>query len=513
MISESTERIIVDEKSCQSISADIATNALHKLGYIDEEIRYFYEFSALRRLFFYNKKSRYFYFKPQSIEEWRVQLTGLLESIRNRAVELELQNEPVHEPLEQWEEDIEQLADEGAYELLSRRLKESLIRCNNKMALLINNKLNILEDKLQKSARIVGDIYKVLEDDAEHCPGRELWRHEKKRIFEQLSSLQTQYQSIIKTKAGIEKAKAADFFSSDGCEQFIVRITEIENLNKYWDKSKTLRKNLEQQVARWQSWDGFFRERERLESLVGLLSEMGLIKQAEEITQLDLDLNQNSINGLPEPGHWEERAREIYIKIQKILQQSRDQFNNIKSVMQIWLNKLGSNVHLRQQFREDQQQESINLLQEEFTQAVSQLIENWLGETEILEQRLQYLKEVLDQDIDKTQGRMDRITAELFKCQSSIKKAVTDEILKILEKISHSMPSLHKEVSEQVKPSPLDSKEAILKDVLLGKPLNLEEVILRYGEINGKLDLEEVLDLTTRLFKKNYINVKIELIS
>ena len=69
-----------------------------------------------------------------------------------------------------------------------------------------------------------------------------------------------------------------------------------------------------------------------------------------------------------------------------------------------------------------------------------------------------------------------------------------------------------KEINEQAKPLPLDSKEVVLKEVLSDKPLNLEEVILRYAEINGKLDLEEVLDLAVSLFKKNYVNVKIELI-
>ncbi|MGG4169242.1 hypothetical protein ABEW00_17505 [Rossellomorea vietnamensis] len=515
MIQESDLEVYDNNKPCQAARLIDISDTLRDVGYVEDEIQYIYLFGAYRKLFQYEPKKKMLYIKPLTIEEWKVTLQERLNYIEQLKDELDLVNQRVKVDIIEIAQGIENLNDENMYEDLSKAVKEAEHLLQQNMSLYINNQMNILSDKLDKSSRVLSELVKSLEEvEVTNEPEKQDWLNSRQLIEDQLVSLQTKYTEVFNARSALHKTAPKDFsMSNNGVEYFVDVSSKVEDLHKDWDNLKTDRKKLEENVEKWLGWRSYFETRLQLRELIERLETLGLSHLVQEIDKIDEDLLASWEQGIVPPHEsWLKRIKKVRQVINEEIKKSRDQFEERKKGYQTLLDQSNVAVRLKTQFNETEQSKSFENLKEEFEGVVCNQVEKWLSHTDRLEQRLTYLSEILDVDVINIQEDVYEVSSVLFRIQAELQKEYKLENLRPLATIQSEIQKARSIVEGAVQKGKLDKKEENLLKAMNAPAVSLEELILNYADQNdsSNLDLEEVLKLITNLFKKNHVNIRIE---
>lgn len=515
IIQDSDLEVHDNNKPCKAARLFDISEMLRHVGYVEDEIRYIYLFGALRKLFQYESEKKVLYIKPLTIEEWKVTLQERLHYIEQMKDELDLVNQRVKVDINKIAKGIEKLNDENMYEDLSKAVKEIELLLQQNMSLYVNSQMNILSDKLNKSSRVLSELMTTLEevvvtDESE----KQEWFNSRQLVKEQMISLQTSYTQVFNARSAMHKTVPKDFsMSNNGIEYFVDLSSKVEDLHKNWDNLKKVRKNLEEDVKRWIGWRDYFETRLKLRDMIELLENLGLSHLIQEIDKVDEDLSifwENETIQSHEP--WLKRIKVIRQVISEEINKSRDQFEEQKKIYQTILDESKIFISLKTQFSETEQSKSYENLKEAFEEAVHNQVENWLSQTELLEQRLTYLSEILDVDVTNIEEEVYEVSTVLFHIQAKLQKEYKPEDLNPLATIQVGIQKARSLVQGAVQKGELDKKEEDLLKAMNAPAVSLEELILSYADQSdsSNLDLEEVLKLITNLFKKNHVNIRIE---
>jgi hypothetical protein len=515
LIENSKEEINIDNKKTKAIDISVLREELLLLGYTEQERIQIFEFASLRKLFFLDKPRNKFYIKPLTIEEWKITLASQFQYAESLKTELELQGLKVVVGMEQIKARIEGLRDEEGYEQLSSVMRDVFHRLQTDMTLYVNKSISTLEDKLQKSGRVLSDIDRSLaEFQVPEDPQKLHWYKYKEKLVNALKEIQEQYAIITTEKAKLHKTQLQDFSEARNGVQFFVDMTSrLEEVHRKWDELKPARKKLETDVEDWVKWKDYFNERLDLQDLLNRLKTMGLTLLIERIETEDMDVQiewEKAESKIPSYHEWITKLRGVREDIVIELQKSRKQFGEEKKNYQHLLSALEIGQPIRTQFREDEQSKSYTELKEEFESIIIKQLDKWLEQTENLEQRLRYYTEVLEIDVEPIENHVMTISSELFKASTKLKKEIDLQDLEALNSIPTRINKAKRLVSKAVKKGELTKKEAEVLEAIEGQSSTLEDLILRIAEQTDKFDLEEILRIATNLFKKNYINIKIE---
>ncbi|MBJ8115837.1 MULTISPECIES: hypothetical protein [Bacillus] len=513
VIQESDETINDNNKPCSAVSIYNINDQLRSMGYVSDEIENIYALGALRKLFQYEQKRRMLYIKPLTIEEWKVALQQKLNYIAQLKDELALVNEHFNVNVEKLEQDIENLNDENMYEDLTKEVSEAEIFLQQKMSLYVNKQIDILEEMLNKSSRVLSEVVKKLEEvEVSDYPEKQNWYKAQEKLKDQVIKLQTQYTEIFNGKTALSKTKIKNFsIGNDGIGFFVEVSSTLEGLHKKWNNLKPDRKKFEKDVKSWRGWENYFDTRVELRQLIERLEALGLSHLKEEIDKIDQEMeNVWTTDYIPSHTKWIEKLNQVRSIIQTEIKKSRDLFEKEKQGYQKFMQESHITYKLRTQFNEANQSKSYEQLREEFKEAIENQIENWLKQTDQLEQRLAYLTNILEVDVTAVNDEVFTVSSILFRMQTDLKKDLNVEILAPLKTIQLEINTAKEKVENAVKKGDLDKKEEKLLIAMNSSSLSLEELILNYSEETDSLNLEEVLELITNLFKKNHINIRIE---
>ncbi|NKW96660.1 hypothetical protein [Bacillus toyonensis] len=512
-IQESTLEIYDNMKPCQAARIHDISDKLKDLGYVVSEIEFIYAFGALRKLFQYEPKNQMFYIKPLTIEEWQITLQEKLTYIGELKDELALVNQDVKIDIEEITKDIGNLSDEDTYEDLSKRVRETGNFLQQKMSLYINQQIDVLEYKLNKSSRVLSALVKSIDEVAvTEESEKQNWYKMRVGLSGQLVSIQTKYTEIFNGKSALSKTAPKDFsMSNNGINYFIEASSKIEELHKGWERLKQDRKKLEADVEKWLGWANYFDMRVELRKLIEQLETLGLSHLILEIDTIDKELDSIwEAETVFSHEEWLTKLINVRAVIHNKIRRSRDQFNAEKQSYQEFINESSMVYKLRTQFNETEQSQSYEQLREEFKEAVENQINKWLNQAEHLEQRLAYLTNILDVDVTTVEDEVFSLGSTLFHVKADLQKNFRLEGLKPLKTIPTNIHQARTKIEGTVQKGKLDKKEEILLNSMKTSSISLEELILDYSEETDSLNLEEVLKLITNLFKKNHINIRIE---
>ncbi|WLR46562.1 hypothetical protein LC065_13395 [Halobacillus litoralis] len=512
-IQNSELEIYENNKQCQAAKLFDISDKLKELGYIADEIKYIYLFGAYRKLFQYEERKQMLYIKPLTIEEWKVTLQDKLNYIIQLKDELDLVNEKVKLDTNAIQAGIEHLSDENMYEDLSKTVREEEQVLQQKMSLYINNKINILGDKLDKSSRIITELVNNMEEvTATDDNEMQRWYQSGEDIRDKLRALQTKYTDIYNAKLRLSKTQPNCFgMSNNGIDYFVEVSSTVEGLHKDWDSLKVERKNLETNVETWLGWKSYFNARLEIRELIERLEKLGLSHLIEEINKIDQDLDVAWDKAtIISHETWLNRLKKVRIVITSEINKSRDQFKSEKESYQKLLDESKVGVRLKTQFNETEQSKSYKSLKEEFIETIEEQVKKFLKQTDRLEQRLTYLNEILEVDVTNIEDEVFSVSSTLFRVQADLQKNYTINDLHPLTKIHSQIRNARESVEGAVQKGVLNKKEEELLKAINSSSVSLEELVLNYADKNDSLNLEEVLHLITNLFKKNHVNIRIE---
>lgn len=513
LIEESAEDITITRKKAKAVDFTVVSEQLFELGYTIQERVQLFEFAAIRKLFLRSPNKEKFYMKPLTIEEWRANLEGQVQYIESLKTELELQGQKVSITTEPIIAQIERLQDEETYEKLSGVLKDVLHTLQKDMSLFVNRSIDVIEDKLKKSGRVLSTLDHTLSAvEAVEEPEKAHWFQYKEKLDNGLKELQDQYAAITTEKAELQKTSIQNFSeANDGVNFFIDITSNIEGVDRQWDELKPKRKELEAEVAEWSKWEAYYNERKSLSDLLDRLMTMGLTHLIEKIQQVDTNIEKEwEGEGLPSYKHWINRLKEVREEIMQELQKSRKQFEEEKKKYQQLLNELSIRGQLHTQFKEDEQSKSYQELQTEFESMIIKQVDHWLELSDTLDQRLRYYTDVLEMDVEEIETEVFDISSQLFMLKTKFEDQIKEEDVKGLKSIPTRISKASNLVANAAKKGELTEKEAEVLLAIEGKSCTLEDLILKIADQTDKFELEEVLRVATNLFKKNHINIRIE---
>ncbi|WP_433938503.1 hypothetical protein [Paenibacillus lautus] len=510
MIQLSEDTINDNGKICKAIAIEDLNDRLCKLGYTSEEVQTLYVLAASRKLFFYHPSKRKAYFKPLSIEEWQLTLRKMVEGIEGRVDELELHNIRLRLPLENWNRDIDELTNEEQYEQYSRLFLQETSKVNQQLSLAVNSCLQIVDDMLAKSARVLSDLSRSIRDAEQASHEHTLWSESLSRYNEELSDLQSGYQAIVVERNQVHRARPDDFAGDGAPQKFEAAMEIVNRLRRKWDEMKERRKQLESGVEQLLQWDFYFRNRERIERYFDRLQTLGLTHLIEAVKQQDLELEKEWRQGSPSADGYQSKLQVIEDEISLVLRKAREEFNKEKEHLQTELGRLGIQARLNQQFMEDRQSESLELLREEFEGRVNTRIEGWLDEIDQLIQNMTYMEKVKQINTGQIERRLGDLSSKLFKYQAEWCKDIPAGI-KALAETAADLETVHNQTGRMLNKGQLEKDEQIVKDLIENDNLSLEELVIKYWETTDELELEKVLSKVIGLFKKNHIDIRIRL--
>lgn len=509
MIDEGNEFTHIDGNKCKAAFVNTVSMHLRKYGYAFEEIQEIFLLASLRKLFFYDQKQNKIYFKPLSIDEWKISLSQVIEKISDRKDILVFKGEHLNIPLENWKSEIQHIENEEQFEQLNRVISQSFNRINYQLSQFINKYIDILEDKLTKSARIVADIDMKLKSAENSNVKNSLWTSGVERLKVKLVTLQNEYQQIVTSKSQIAKAKPDNFVADSGIDEFESKYGLVADLSKLWDNSKVKRKDLEHEVDKFVEWSFYFKDRARLDNYFDKLEMLGLSNLRDSIMKLDLELEDQWGDIIPDSKEWRNKLSSIEKEINQKIQQSREQFEKEKEQLEVWTKKLLIKEKISQQFMEDKQSLSYELLYKEFRSLIDNQINSWLDETDKLIQKTMYLEQILNVDISEIESELKKVTNLLYKNKENWNKD-QENSLNELQRVETTINYIKDKLLEKLQKGELDDKEEELYNLIDDSSLTLEEIILKYKEEKDSLNFDLILKLVMGLFKKNYIDIEVK---
>lgn len=512
-LKESAKEIKVEGKMCQALYVDELSEMLRELGYVSEEISYFFGLGALRKIFQYDPSRSVLYFKPLTLEEWKVELTQAFDYIQQLEDELRLYKVNVSVDLASVEEEIVSIEDENSYERLAAKLKQLEETCLKAMNVHIHQELNVMTDRFNKTSKELLDITRNFEDvKPDESEEKKLWFEKQSTLQEELKQCQAFYQEVYQIRSETPKIAPHDFVkAANGIEKFADFIERIATMDKQLNSLKENRKALKEKQAQWLRWEDYFNARHELRHLINVLKTTGLSQMMGQIEVIDEEVQAQFKNDdFSNSEFFIRRLKQMREEIHAELKKSRDKFEQQKEQYQMFLNESQLRRTLNTQFSEQNQFSSYESLDAEMQKIVTEQIEKWLAETEVLEQRLIYLNQIMEKDVTDVEEQVHVITADLFKLQALTSDAIEIEKLALFKEMVKRMTAARSNVQTVVQKESLVEKEELLMESMTSSSLTLEELILNYEQNTDKLDLEEVLALMSSLFKKNHINIRIE---
>ncbi|UED79600.1 hypothetical protein FH508_0019700 [Lysinibacillus sp. CD3-6] len=512
-LKESTYTIMVDNKPCQSLTVNKLAEQLLELGYFQDESQEFILIGAYRRLFHFDPRTNVIYFKPLTLEEWKMELTERLQKIQLLDDEIELQGLTAKNNLQLAEEKIESVSDEDSYQQLLLELIQLEKVSSGQMSVNVNQQLNIITDRLMKTTNELREITTKIEqvqmtDEVE----KKLWFEQQDTLKAKLDECHETFKGISQNHAAILKTSANDFKANmNGHEKFAESMEQIQQLNKDIDEIVAARKNLKQQVEAWNKWEDYFLLRIELRDLLKVLADTGQTNLVSAIEEIDNEVASS----------WKEDAQlaaapyitklsDIRKHIYEELRKSRETFNEKKEAYQQFLVKGLLKQKLLTQFNEQQQFESYQSLEKEYLLVLSSQLEKWTKDVDVLEQRLTYLQQIMEKDVAEVEEIVFGISGDLFDVKALLDEAADLRKLKAFQSFNERINQAKDLVANAVQKEPLTEKEEVLLNSMNTNNLTLEELILNYEQNTESLNLEEVLNLMVGLFKKNHINIRVE---
>lgn len=507
-----SEDYVIDEnkKRCPAIEFGKTDSALRILGYTREEVTKIYELGRWRKIFYLHPGEMKLYFKPLSIEEWKVNLNGILNSIllrRDALLTKEYSAGNVNEM--DLRAKINNLCNEQQFDELNDEMRKTFNYLNSLMVLFINRQIDTVEGKLSKSSLVVAELSDKLNLSSDiSLVENAMYLDYHKKLLEDLAAVQNRYQEITAKKAGCPKSRMEEFNGENGPRLFLVKLQSITEISELWDDVKTDRKKLENEIERFLTWDMYFKDRQRISGLVTRLEQLGLTDLRAEIDKLDTELNEAWSKEVPNCEPWRLRLDSLQKKINERIKKARENFDNDKRCYQKWLTSMNIREILRAQFIEDNQTLAYESLRKEFDGNVSKQVKRWLDAVDTLIQKAYYMQDILEVKVDADIAALSGLSKRLFNCSSKLN--IEDEKqLTSLTTVELDLGKIKHSLNNKGKKGELEEDEKKLLNLLENGNTTLEEAILKYSDVTNKLDLEEVLGLVVGLFKKNYLDIKI----
>ncbi len=535
-IDKSSKRKEYLGKECQYITGRDILNDVMNSGYRYNEAQIIMdEIGPARKLFSIDKNKGYLYKLPQSIEEFKENLSVIVSDLKKdrELLKTEVREyEPTY--MIQIFSEAEKIKDEEQYENVLQKLKIERTRINN----FITNQLTRIIGETKNSVEILKNEFnqhegKISKYTKSKPDSTVAWIHSLAEIQKKLEgkNRDIRYEFTNIERKNLKLSNRIDEYVSKKGDKNVKDFIQIYNeLNKQINElNKNIKPRIEVfliEINHLEKWFDIARlYQTAFEKTIAVEQNLGNQKPKEEfekaVKNLQKFLEEKKEEGLKSCEIKEKEIREIIDKTEKFIRDYRTSFNEQKSFIFDQL-KIASYQppQIRTTFSEEDVKGSNDALGNEcydiFTLSLNEII-NLFSELNI---DLEYSKKILDLNEEIKEHDMVLRVKEAQEKLNKIKKQLTPEIFTNIsdrEKLSQ----IAKEISEErIQHQKLQGKlreiqspsevgknaKQLLEQVVTGQTKNLKDIILEITKIED-IDLDKALDILKECFKSRRIDI------